>query len=74
VADIVTSGCGLKIPLTTPEEVIVDLREAILTCIRDRAGLRQLAIRAPARARDFLWARNGEEMAKIYAAVCQKKV
>jgi glycosyltransferase involved in cell wall biosynthesis len=74
VADIVTSSCGTKIPVTNPEEVIAGLREAIAAFDRDRDSLRQLVVGAQERARVFLWNRNGEKMANIYAAIWEKRL
>jgi glycosyltransferase involved in cell wall biosynthesis len=71
VADIVTEDCGFKIPVTTPEEVIRSLREHLVALAADRAKLVSLSWGALKRARQFLWSRNGEQMAGIYAAVLQ---
>ena len=73
VADIISSSCGVKIPVTNPEEVVAGLRQAITHFAAHRAALASLAAGALARAQDFLWSRNGEEMAKIYAAVWDKR-
>jgi len=73
VRDIVTAQCGLKIPVTTPEEVVGHLSKAIHLLARDRERLQALSAGALKRARRFLWSRNHEEMAKIYLAALSGK-
>ncbi len=69
VGDIVTSECGVKIPVTTPERVIAGLEEAINALAADKERLHTLARGALARAHYYLWSRNGAEMAAMYRAV-----
>lgn len=70
-ADIVMAECGVKIPVTTPGAVIAGLRQAIIELATDRSKLQLLSRGALRRAQDYLWSRNGEEMARIYYAVLQ---
>ncbi len=72
VGDIVTPECGIKVPVTSPAEVIAHLSQAIICLTKDRAKLRALSLGALERARQYLWSHNGEEMAKIYYAVLQR--
>lgn len=71
--DIVTEACGIKLPVTTPAGVVADLRQAIRSLALDPARLAALARRAPERARDFLWAQNGERMAALYAGLLARR-
>jgi glycosyltransferase involved in cell wall biosynthesis len=68
VGDIVTDDCGVKIPVTTPREVIQSLREILISLAENRSRLEGLAWGALRRAREYLWSRNCEQMAKIYYA------
>lgn len=71
VGDIVTENCGIKIPVTTPGEVIAHLRNHLIDLAADRARLASLSWGALTRAQRYLWSRNGEQMARIYSAVLQ---
>ncbi len=72
-ADIVTSRCGVKVPVTTPDRVIAALRQAILHLARNPHHLEALARGARQRAQDYLWSRQGERMARVYAGVLERK-
>ena len=63
--DMVTSDCGIKIPVTTPAQVVAGLREAIASLERDRAQLDELSANARRRARDFEWSAQGRQIADI---------
>jgi len=67
--DMVTSDCGIKIPVTTPAQVIAGLREAIVLLARDRSLLSKLSVNACRRARDFEWSAQGRQIADIYLKV-----
>jgi glycosyltransferase involved in cell wall biosynthesis len=68
-ADIVTDQCGFKVAVRSPNQVIGELRDTIAGLIADREPLRQRSGEALARARHFLWERNGREMAAVYESV-----
>jgi glycosyltransferase involved in cell wall biosynthesis len=68
-ADMITVESGIKVPVSTPPQVVAGLRQAIETLGRDRQALMSLSKGALDRARNFLWSRNGEEMARVYASV-----
>jgi len=72
VSDIVTEGCGIKIPVTTPKEVINNLREIIVSLAAQRSKLSLMSEHARKRAREYLWSKGGERMAKIYYSVLAK--
>ena len=69
VRDIVTSACGIKIPVTTPENVVQELVEALVSLAENRTKFAPLARMALARAQDYLWPRNAEVMTRIYYEV-----
>jgi glycosyltransferase involved in cell wall biosynthesis/peptidoglycan/xylan/chitin deacetylase (PgdA/CDA1 family) len=71
VHDMVTEECGVKIPVTTPGEVIARLSEALETLARDKALRARLSAGARARSRDFHWARQGERMTALYREVLE---
>lgn len=69
VQHVVTGACGIKIPVIAPEEAIKGFRDALLHLATDGKKIRKLSKGAVARAKEFLWSRNGQEMAKIYRSV-----
>lgn len=64
--DIVTDTCGMKIPITTPSRMVMQLAHAIDTLIDDRAKLTMLSRGATERAKDYLWSYNGAQLAQLY--------
>lgn len=71
-ADMVTPGCGVKIPVTRPGETIRRLSETIVSLARDRSRLDRLSEGAAARAGEYLWSRKGEQIFDIYRDVLAK--
>jgi len=65
---VVDSSCGIKVPVTTPAEVIADLAWAVETLARDEALRQTLAHGALARARQFDWAEKAQAVDRIYRA------
>ena len=72
VGDIVTDACGIKIPVTTPGEVITKLRDHLVELAADQARLESLSRGALKRAGQFLWSQIGEQMARIYFSVLEE--
>jgi glycosyltransferase involved in cell wall biosynthesis len=68
---LVTEECGVKVPVTTPAEVIRNLKDAIMALADDQDRIDALSRGARARARRFLWSHNGKHMAGIYRAVME---
>jgi glycosyltransferase involved in cell wall biosynthesis len=66
---VVTEACGIKIPVISPGAAISGLRDAVLELATDAEKIRKLSKGAAARARHFLWSRNGQELAKLYHSV-----
>lgn len=73
VGDVVTIDCGIKIPVTTPGEVILRLRDVIGALAGDKTKLEAFGRKATERAREYLWCRKGEQMAAIYDEVLTSK-
>ena len=69
VGDIIDASCGIKIPVTTPGEVIAGFSAAILQLARDRGRCRELADGAPIRAREYAWPSLAERTVRIYSAI-----
>ncbi len=66
VHDVLDESCGIRVPVTTPREVIGRLAEAILRLARDAALWDRLSAGALQRAKSLLWGRQGDRMAEIY--------
>ena len=66
VGDVVTPECGIKIPVTTPSDVILRLSDAIASLAQDKLRLEKLSNGATERAKEYLWSVKGEKIAKIY--------
>lgn len=67
-ADVVNEYCGIKIPVTTPDEVIVMMARAIEQLARDEGKRQSLARGALQRARDFTWEEKARVIDRIYRA------
>jgi hypothetical protein len=64
--DIVTDQCGVKIPVTTPREVVAQLRASIIRMAEDATQWERLSRGALERAREYLWSRQDERMTALY--------
>jgi glycosyltransferase involved in cell wall biosynthesis len=72
--DIVTSECGVKIPVTEPEQVADDLAQALTTLAGDPARLDTLSRGAAIRAEEYLWSRQSRRLADVYCRVWEDGV
>jgi glycosyltransferase involved in cell wall biosynthesis len=72
-SEIITAACGVKIPVTTPGDVVKRLRDAIVFLERNRGKLDELSEGAVGRAREFLWSRKIEQTARIYREVLAER-
>jgi len=63
---MVTDRCGIKIPVTTPREVISRLGDAVVSLAADPALRRRLSEGARKQAKKYLWSQRGEQLAAIY--------
>jgi glycosyltransferase involved in cell wall biosynthesis/peptidoglycan/xylan/chitin deacetylase (PgdA/CDA1 family) len=69
VRDVVTEECGIKVPVTTPRQVIVDLTAAIVRLANDEPLRARLGEAAIERAKDYTWTNLGSQMASLYHGV-----
>ena len=67
--DVVTSDCGVKIPVSNPKRVIEGLSLVLEELAHDPDRLDVLSIGALRRAEEFLWYRQGVRLAGIYRKV-----
>ncbi len=68
-ADIVTSQCGIKVPVRTPRQVVADFAAALAQLHHDRTQLSKLSEGAFERAGQYSWELSGERMAAVYRQV-----
>ena len=66
VGDIVTSACGIKLPVISPARAVEDWARTIRTLATNSTRLLNMSEAATVRARDFLWDRNGEWIFAAY--------
>ena len=66
-ADVVTPDCGIKIPVTTPKQVSIDIARAIESLWNDETYRRRLCAGAIKRAADFSWNKKMEVLNSVYA-------
>jgi glycosyltransferase involved in cell wall biosynthesis len=69
VGDIVDASCGIKIPVTSPREVIAGLRGAIVELARRPGFCRALGHGALRRAREYEWSYLTERTVRVYTDV-----
>lgn len=67
-AGVVDETCGVKIPVTTPNEVVVAMAQAVEQLARDEDKRQTLARGALRRASNFLWAEKARVLDRIYRA------
>lgn len=69
-AELVEEGCGIKVPIGSPREVVAGLASGLERLLEDPAEGRRIAVRAKAHlAERYLWDRLGEQMNRYYARV-----
>jgi glycosyltransferase involved in cell wall biosynthesis len=66
MADVVTSGCGVKVPVGTVNEVVAQFAEAIGRLARNPEERRRLSEGAIQRAADFSWDTKVRKMLEVY--------
>lgn len=67
-AEVVNAHCGIKIPVTSPEQVIQDMAHAVESLASDETMRQTLAKGALLRARDFAWDEKARLVDRIYQA------
>jgi glycosyltransferase involved in cell wall biosynthesis len=65
-ADIMTDGCAVRVPATSPAAAVAGFREAILRLAGDEGELARLSAGALQRAAHFHWDRQWAEMRAVY--------
>ncbi len=73
-ADIVDSSCGIKVPVTYPQEVIAGLAQAIALLARNPAMRDMLGRGARRRVQKYLWSDQGKRLAELYRQVIASNV
>jgi len=73
VHDIVTDRCGVRIPVTTPREVVDGIRDALVQLVQDPERWRGLSAGAVERAREYLWESQGEKMRAEYGRLLKDR-
>jgi glycosyltransferase involved in cell wall biosynthesis/peptidoglycan/xylan/chitin deacetylase (PgdA/CDA1 family) len=69
VHDFVSEDCGVKIPVTTPREVVCRLADALQLLAWDGDCWQRSSAAALRQAGHYLWSRQGARMATIYERV-----
>ncbi len=69
VHDVVTDQCGIRIPVTTPRQVVRRLRDAIVRLARDEPWRQRLSLGAAQRAQTYLWSRQIAHTAAVYQGI-----
>jgi glycosyltransferase involved in cell wall biosynthesis len=70
----VTDGTGIRVPITSPEQVVADLAAAMARLARDPDLRTRLGTAARRRAREqFDWDKKGIFMTKLYETLCTKE-
>jgi len=67
--DLIDESNGIKVDVTTPEQVITNLANAITQLSESPEKCEELSRGAIERAREFTWDRQGEHMANVYRRV-----
>ncbi|PAP77967.1 glycosyltransferase family 4 protein [Rubrivirga marina] len=68
-ADVCSDACGVPVPVTTPDEAVRRLAEAVTTLASDPAGYDRRSRGAIARAHELSWQANGDAVNALYAEV-----
>lgn len=70
----VTDGTGIKVPVTSPEQVVLDLAAAMTRLARDPHLRVRLGTAARRRVQEqFDWDKKGLVMTKLYETLCTKE-
>jgi glycosyltransferase involved in cell wall biosynthesis len=68
-AGVVDASCGIKVPVTHPDEAIAALSKALQRLAEDEVLRSRLAHGAIQRAQDFAWDKKAEVVDKLYSRV-----
>ena len=65
-SDVVDESCGIKVPVTTPRQVVFGLSKAIQRLAQDEDLRHTLATGAVQRAKKYSWSKKAELVDRIY--------
>ena len=71
--DTINNTCGIKIPLSTPEQSVQDFAQAIDSLYHNRKRLAQLSTGCITRAQELCWENKAKQMVHLYENVLHKK-
>jgi glycosyltransferase involved in cell wall biosynthesis len=71
-AEVVDESCGIRVPVTTPQQSTEGLARAILELAEDENRRRRLAEGALRRARNFSWESKVAALCEIYRSKTMK--
>jgi glycosyltransferase involved in cell wall biosynthesis len=66
VGDVVTADCGMKVPVSSPAQVVTGLRDGLELAARDPQLLGRLGEGALRRAECFQWSRQAQRIVELY--------
>lgn len=70
---LVDDGCGVRVPLHTPKQVVAHLHDALRYYALHPSACREAGLRARARARqEWSWETVGTRLLRLYEQVCGK--
>lgn len=72
--DIVTSSCGIKIPMTHPGHAIAAMASSIRQLAHERTPLLRLSAGASDRAQNYLWQEDSARLLDIYRLLAPVEV
>ena len=72
-SDVITSDCGIKVPVKTPRQLECDLSTAIRRLFDEENERRRLARGVLRRIKEFSWDKKAVEINALYQAVMARK-
>ncbi len=72
-SDVITSDCGIKVPVKTQRQLECNLSTAIRKLFDEETERRRLAAGALKRIEEFSWEKKASEINAIYQAVVARK-
>lgn len=66
IGEYVTENCGIKIPMTSREDIVNIMTCAIENLVTDRKKRNELSVNAVQRAREFEWSSKARNLLNVY--------
>ncbi len=66
IGEYVTENCGIKIPMTSREDIVNTMTNAIKELVINRKKRNELSVNAVQRAREFEWAAKARDLLDVY--------